>query len=60
MQSANFTGKMLQNLWLQTVPNEKVVKNAQLVVSSAFEELGKFDKLQFKCSYLPEFVIFFI
>jgi hypothetical protein len=30
------------------------ISNNKVVVSSAFEELSRFDRLQFKCSYMPE------
>ncbi len=46
---------MVQHLWKLTKLDPNII-DGHIVVGSAFEELSKFNKQIFKCSFLPETV----
>ena len=48
--------KMLESLWKLSDPDENLNEDKWVIISAALKELSKFNKMTFKCSFLPKFV----
>ncbi|CAF0861948.1 unnamed protein product [Brachionus calyciflorus] len=53
---SSFYFKMMQSLWSLSDPIENVNQEKWKIISAALKELSKFNKINFKCSFLPSFI----